>query len=121
MASTPSALSVTDLTVSYDREPVLEHVSFEVEAGRLVGVVGPNGAGKSTMIKAIVGALPADAGQIRVLGTTGRSLCSLVRPLGVRLGAMRALGWCTAVGARLVVSLRSGLRPDHWALLVGRC
>jgi manganese/zinc/iron transport system ATP- binding protein len=69
--STP-ALSVRDLTVSYDAEPVLEGVTFEVDPGRLVGVVGPNGAGKSTMIKAIVGTLPADSGHVRVLGEQGR-------------------------------------------------
>jgi manganese/zinc/iron transport system ATP- binding protein len=66
------ALSVKDLTLSYDAEPVVEHVSFEVPQGALVGVLGPNGAGKSTLIKAIVGALRPDAGDIEVLGTQGK-------------------------------------------------
>ncbi len=68
----PPALSVRDLTVSYDSEPVLEGVSFTVGTGRLVGVVGPNGAGKSTMIKAIVGTLPVDSGDVEVLGERGK-------------------------------------------------
>jgi manganese/zinc/iron transport system ATP- binding protein len=66
------ALDVKDLTVSYDREPVVRHVDFEVERGDLVGIVGPNGAGKSTMIKAMVGAHDPDAGSITVLGDSGK-------------------------------------------------
>lgn len=66
------ALRVKDLTLSYDAEPVVEHVSFDVPQGALVGVLGPNGAGKSTLIKAIVGALRPDAGDIEVLGTQGK-------------------------------------------------
>jgi manganese/zinc/iron transport system ATP- binding protein len=66
------ALEVHNLTVSYDREPVVCEVSFAVERGDLVGIVGPNGAGKSTMIKAMVGAHDPDAGSITVLGDSGK-------------------------------------------------
>ncbi|QDG54494.1 metal ABC transporter ATP-binding protein [Persicimonas caeni] len=66
------ALEVNNLTVSYDRGPVVRDVSFEVDKGDLVGIVGPNGAGKSTMIKAMVGAHDPDAGRISVLGDTGK-------------------------------------------------
>ena len=67
-----NALEVKDLTVSYDRGPVVCDVSFSVARGDLVGIVGPNGAGKSTMIKAMVGAHDQDAGTITVLGDTGK-------------------------------------------------
>lgn len=63
-----SALKVEGLRVSYDREPVVEDLSFEVLAGQLVGIVGPHGAGKSTMIKAVVGAIGADQGRVEVFG-----------------------------------------------------
>ncbi len=55
-----------DLTVSYDRKPVLWGVDLTLPAGALVGVIGPNGAGKSTLIKAIMDLLPVSSGYIRI-------------------------------------------------------
>jgi manganese/zinc/iron transport system ATP- binding protein len=65
-------LSVYDLTVAYHRKPVLWDVSFDVPAGKLVGIVGPNGAGKSTLIKAVMDLLPRASGRIRVFGENYR-------------------------------------------------
>ena len=47
-------LRSADLTVSYQKKPVLYGVDLEVEEGSLVGIIGPNGAGKSTLIKTIM-------------------------------------------------------------------
>jgi manganese/zinc/iron transport system ATP- binding protein len=63
-----SPLSIHDLTVAYDRKPVLWDVDLDVPAGKLVGVVGPNGAGKSTLIKAVLQLVPTLAGEVRVFG-----------------------------------------------------
>jgi len=57
-----------DVWVRYDRTPALQGVSFEVEPGRVLAVVGPNGAGKSTLFRAMLGLVPLDAGEARVLG-----------------------------------------------------
>jgi manganese/zinc/iron transport system ATP- binding protein len=61
-------LEVHDLTVAYDRRPVLWGVDLAVPAGKLVGIIGPNGAGKSTLIKACMGVLPLTAGWIKIFG-----------------------------------------------------
>lgn len=45
-------------------------ISFEMEAGELLGFIGPNGAGKSTTIKILTGILYPTEGQARVLGFT---------------------------------------------------
>ena len=46
----------------------LDRVGFSLPAGTLMGLIGPNGAGKTTLIKAIVGLVHLDAGQIRFQG-----------------------------------------------------
>ena len=64
------ALEVHDLTVAYDRKPVLWDVDMKIPAGKLIGIVGPNGAGKSTLIKSIMGLLPNTSGFIRLFDKT---------------------------------------------------
>lgn len=61
-------LIVEDLTVAYQRKPVIWDVAFEVKPGSLVGVIGPNGAGKSTLLKACMGLIPTVSGRVRVFG-----------------------------------------------------
>ena len=46
-------LSVSDLGKSYDATPVLEHTSFEVEAGESMAFVSPSGSGKSTLLSMV--------------------------------------------------------------------
>ena len=65
---TPVPLEIHDLTVAYQKRPVLWGVDVEVPAGQLVGVIGPNGAGKSTLIKAAMGLLPVSSGWVKVFG-----------------------------------------------------
>ncbi|TVR51589.1 MAG: metal ABC transporter ATP-binding protein [Puniceicoccaceae bacterium] len=67
-ANEPPPLEIHDLTVSYDRRPVLYGVDLEIPRGQLVGIIGPNGAGKSTLIKAVMGILPVSGGWVRIFG-----------------------------------------------------
>jgi manganese/iron transport system ATP-binding protein/manganese/zinc/iron transport system ATP- binding protein len=62
------AIEVSHLTVSYGPSPALLDVSVRIEPGQLVGVIGPNGAGKSTFIKAVLGFVPRDFGEVKILG-----------------------------------------------------
>ena len=75
IASGPGAPAVRlrDVTVGYDRTPVLAHTDLDVEWGLIVGVIGPNGAGKSTLIKTILGTLRAWEGTVEVAGHAASS------------------------------------------------
>ncbi|NEN24137.1 metal ABC transporter ATP-binding protein [Cryomorpha ignava] len=63
-----TVLEAHNLTVSYDKQPVLWDIDFEVPEGKLVGIIGPNGSGKTTLLKAAMGLLPADSGYVKVFG-----------------------------------------------------
>jgi manganese/zinc/iron transport system ATP- binding protein len=59
-------LEIHDLTVSYDRKPVLWDVDLLLPQGKLIAVVGPNGAGKSTLIKAVMGLVDHSSGYVKI-------------------------------------------------------
>ncbi|MDG1139281.1 MAG: ABC transporter ATP-binding protein [Opitutales bacterium] len=73
MNSLPYPIQVHDLTVSYQRKPVLYGVDLEIEAGSLVGVIGPNGAGKSTLIKTIMNMVRPNGGFVKILGKSPKA------------------------------------------------
>lgn len=62
------ALQVEQLTVSYDKTPVLWDLSMAIPKGELVGIIGPNGAGKSTFIKSALELVKPVAGKITFFG-----------------------------------------------------
>ena len=55
-----------DVCKSYGNKQVLDHVSFTIEPGKIIGLLGPNGSGKSTIIKMINQLLTPDSGEILV-------------------------------------------------------
>ncbi|HEX6194918.1 MAG TPA: sugar ABC transporter ATP-binding protein [Jiangellaceae bacterium] len=61
-------LEASGVTVRYAAEAALDGVDFRLFPGEVHSVMGENGAGKSTLIKAITGALPMDAGVLRLDG-----------------------------------------------------
>ncbi|MBS0603569.1 MAG: metal ABC transporter ATP-binding protein [Verrucomicrobia bacterium] len=62
------ALKVEQLSVNYDKTPVLWDVHCEIPEGKLVGIVGPNGAGKSTFLKTLLGMTRPLSGRIEFFG-----------------------------------------------------
>ena len=61
---TNELLSCRDVSLGYEGQPILEHLSLTVEAGDYLCVVGDNGSGKSTLIKGLLGLLPPLSGEI---------------------------------------------------------
>ena len=61
-------ISVKNLTVSYNKTPVLWNIDMELPSGMLIGIIGPNGAGKSTLMKALMGVISIHSGKIDFWG-----------------------------------------------------
>lgn len=71
-------IEVHDLTLAYDKKPVLWDIDFDMAESRLIAVVGPNGAGKSTLIKAIMGLVQPASGHVLIYGKPLRKQRKLI-------------------------------------------
>ncbi|WP_418275258.1 ATP-binding cassette domain-containing protein [Isoptericola jiangsuensis] len=73
-------LKIDDVSYSYDGVVnVLDHVSFDVEEGAVVGLIGPNGSGKSTLIKNVFDLLRLQAGTVTIDGVPHRTPAAKTR------------------------------------------
>ena len=61
-----------NLTKRYGKSVAVDNISFQIPAGRIVGLIGPNGSGKTTTLKAMLGLVPFE-GALKVLGLDPRT------------------------------------------------
>lgn len=120
-------LAIDDLTVAYQRKPVLWDIDLDLPEGKLIGIVGPNGAGKSTLIKACLDLAPKASGRVLIYGQPYRKQRRLVGYVPQResvdwdfpvsaldvaaMGTYGRIGWCRPVGRRHKEAAREAL--DH--------
>ena len=82
----------------------LDGVSFNIQAGELVGYIGPNGAGKSTTVKVMSGILTPDAGECVIMGRTPwKERVAHVSRIGVVFGQRSQLWWDVPVGDSFIL------------------
>ena len=67
-----AVISARGLSKRYGKTVAVDNVSFDIPAGRIVGLIGPNGSGKTTALKAALGLVPFD-GELKVLGLDPRT------------------------------------------------
>ena len=61
-------LEIKGLTKSYGKTHAVKGISFDVQKGKIVGILGPNGSGKTTIIKTIMGLLSDYGGEVNITG-----------------------------------------------------
>lgn len=61
-------IEVENLTKVYGALTAVRDLSFQVQAGEILGLVGPNGAGKTSTLRSLSGIIPPTSGRIRVAG-----------------------------------------------------
>ncbi|MFO1064464.1 MAG: metal ABC transporter ATP-binding protein [Pirellulales bacterium] len=127
-------LSVRDVTVAYQRKPVLWNVTLDVPAGSLVGLVGPNGAGKSTLLKTVVDMVPRVSGSVRIFGEEYRRVRKRLAYVPQResvdwdfpataldvvlMGTYGRLGWFRPVGSterKAAMEALAAMELEHFA------
>ena len=59
-------LIIEDMSFSYGKNRVLQHVNMEVEEGNVIAIIGKNGSGKTTLLKLIGDFLKPTAGKITI-------------------------------------------------------
>ena len=67
-----SVISARGLTKRFGTQLAVDNVSFDIPAGRIIGLIGPNGSGKTTTLKAVLGLIPFE-GELSVLGLDPRT------------------------------------------------
>ena len=67
-----AVISARGLSKRYGKQAAVDNISFDIPAGRIVGLIGPNGSGKTTTLKAALGLVPYD-GELTVLGLDPRT------------------------------------------------
>ena len=72
-------VEVQDLTKQYGKQLALDHVSFTIKKGSIVGLIGPNGAGKTTIMKTMGGLIFPTSGRLKMYGATDEKGLNLAR------------------------------------------
>ncbi len=112
-------ISVEHLSHYYGELAALDDVSFEIEAGQIVGLLGLNGAGKSTMLKILSGILLPTQGRVRIAGDEvvdgGERLRRRIGflpdtpPLYPEMRVEEFLSWCGQVRGRSAAQVGEAL------------
>jgi iron complex transport system ATP-binding protein len=74
MGELGTAISINNLSFSYNENVVLQDTSIDIEASRFTVILGKNGSGKSTLLRIIAGLLPCKKGEILINGNDLRHL-----------------------------------------------
>lgn len=72
--STENVVQVEKVGFRYDREMVLEQISFAIPRGDFLGIIGPNGSGKTTLLKIMLGLLEPTEGKVKLFGQSAHRL-----------------------------------------------
>jgi len=74
LTSVRAAIRLENVSIRYDRHPVLRDVSLDIRAGSFCAVLGPSGVGKSTLADLLVRYLDPDQGRVLIDGTDIRKI-----------------------------------------------
>ena len=116
-------IRVEDLTVTYNSQMILNHVSFTVAAGDVFVILGGSGSGKSTLLKHLIGLYKPASGHILIDGqdiiaAEGRDRLAILRKIGVMYQSSALFGSMTVLeNVSLPLEEFTGLPSDAIRLI----
>jgi ABC-2 type transport system ATP-binding protein len=114
-------IQARDLSKKFGSQVALDHVSFSVQPGRIVGLIGPNGAGKTTALRAVLG-LTSYGGALDVLGREPfRERAALMREASFIADVAVLPSWLSVEHAiEFVAGVHPKFRPDRARALLAK-
>jgi len=113
------AIIAEELTYWYGELVAVDHISFNVAEGEILGFLGPNGAGKTTTVEMLTGLLRPKAGKAVLLGMeVAKNVGKVQREIGVCFEDTNLYEQMSAIGNLRLFAHLFGIRPfDPYALL----
>jgi phospholipid/cholesterol/gamma-HCH transport system ATP-binding protein len=84
------AISVRDLVVGFGKNTVIDHLSLDVRAGEIIGLVGASGGGKSVLMRTLIGLLRKRGGEIAFRDSGGAERRGVLFQQGALFSALNA-------------------------------
>ena len=89
-------IKVENLSLQYNNQTVLDHISFTFKKGQIIGLLGPNGAGKSSIIKILAGLVFPDTGELTFKDIQGYKFSNLKNHCGYLIDSPAFYPYLTA-------------------------
>ncbi len=104
-------IRLKDVSAGYKKNPVLTHLSLDIEEGRFAGIVGPTGTGKTTLLKTILGTHKVHGGVVEVMGKP----VSQLKPGSIGyVPQLETVDWAFPVTVEEVIMMGLYTRNTYW-------
>jgi ABC-2 type transport system ATP-binding protein len=108
-----AVIELNNLTKRFESQVAVDHLSFKVEEGGVVGFLGPNGAGKATSLRMLLSLIAPNEGTATINGRAYRDLSDPLREVGANLEASNAHPGRTARNHLRIHAMNSTLSPSR--------
>lgn len=85
-------VSLSKISLSYDKRQILDNISFDLTPGEMVGLLGPNGAGKSTIFNILMGLVKPNYGKVLINNQDATNLPIYLRSRKFKIGYVPQYG-----------------------------
>jgi ABC-2 type transport system ATP-binding protein len=108
-----AVIELNNLTKRFESQVAVDHLSFKVEQGGIVGFLGPNGAGKTTTLRMLLSLMAPNEGTATINGRAYHDLSDPLREVGALLEASNAHPGRTARNHLRIHAMNSSLSPSR--------